>query len=90
MAMEFVETPRPLTHDLIVNIVGQTKGKICSVKITRIEDGVFYAIIDIQNDKLGHIHIDSRPSDALSISFADPYPNSSCRKGYGSINRLAK
>tara|TARA_B100000424_G_scaffold199250_1_gene156402 strand:+ start:1003 stop:1551 length:549 start_codon:yes stop_codon:yes gene_type:complete len=74
MAMEFVETPRPLTHDLIVNIVGQTKGKISSVKITRIEDGVFYAIIDIQNDKLGHIHIDSRPSDALSIALRTHTP----------------
>ena len=35
---------------------------------------MFYAIIDIQNDKLGHIHIDSRPSDALSIALRTHTP----------------
>ena len=74
MAMEFVETPRPLTHDLIVNIIDETKGKLSSIKITGIEDGVYYAIIDIQNDKLGHIHVDSRPSDALAIALRTHTP----------------
>ncbi|MEC9007547.1 MAG: bifunctional nuclease family protein [Candidatus Neomarinimicrobiota bacterium] len=68
MAMEFVETPRPLTHDLIVNLIKKIDGKLSAVKITKIEDGVYFSSIDIQSKILGHRYIDSRPSDALAIA----------------------
>ena len=68
MAMEYMETPRPLTHDLIVNLISGIEGKLSSVKITKLEDGVFFSILDIQSDSLGHREIDSRPSDALAIA----------------------
>jgi len=68
MAMEYMETPRPLTHDLIVNLVQGVDGKLSSVKITKLEDGVFYSILDIQVEKIGHRQIDSRPSDALVVA----------------------
>ena len=63
MAMEYMETPRPLTHDLIVNIVKGINSKLSAVKITRLDEGVFYSILD-----LGHFEIDSRPSDALAVA----------------------
>ena len=66
MAMEYLETPRPLTHDLIVNLINGIEGKLSSVKITKLEDGVFFSILDIQSNSLGHREIDSRPSDALA------------------------
>ena len=68
MAMEFMETPRPLTHDLIVNLISGIDGKLSSVKITKLEDGIFYSILDIACDDIGHREIDSRPSDALAIA----------------------
>ena len=68
MAMEFMETPRPLTHDLIVNLINGIDGKLSSVKITKLEDGIFYSILDIDCDDIGHREIDSRPSDALAIA----------------------
>ena len=68
MAMEFMETPRPLTHDLIVNLINGIDGNLSSVKITKLEDGVFYSILDIKCKNLGHKEIDSRPSDALAIA----------------------
>ena len=68
MAMEYLETPRPLTHDLIVNLINGIEGKLSSVKITKLEDGVFFSILDIQYNSLGHKEIDSRPSDALAIA----------------------
>lgn len=68
MAMEYMETPRPLTHDLIVNLVKGVDGKLSSVKITKLEDGVFYSILDIQFEKIGHRQLDSRPSDALVVA----------------------
>ena len=68
MAMEFMETPRPLTHDLIVNLINGIDGKLSSVKITKLEGGIFYSILDIDCDDIGHREIDSRPSDALAIA----------------------
>ena len=68
MAMEFMETPRPLTHDLIVNLINGIDGKLSSVKITKLENGIFYSILDIDCDDIGHREIDSRPSDALAIA----------------------
>ena len=67
MALEYIETPRPLTHDLIVNLIQGIEGNLSSVKITKLEDGVFYSILDLQSEELGHCEIDSRPSDALAV-----------------------
>ena len=68
MAMEYMDTPRPLTHDLIVNIVKGLNSKLSAVKITRLDEGVFYSILDLQSKDLGHFEIDSRPSDALAVA----------------------
>ena len=68
MAMEFVETPRPLTHDLIVNMINEIEGKISAIKITKVEDGIYFSSIDIDSKIFGNKKIDSRPSDALAIA----------------------
>ena len=68
MAMEYMETPRPLTHDLITNLIKGIDANLSSVKIIKLKDGVFYSVLDIQLNKIGHREIDSRPSDALAIA----------------------
>ena len=68
MAMESMETPRPLTHDLISNLIKGINANLSSVKIIELKDGVFYSVLDIQSKKIGHREIDSRPSDALAIA----------------------
>ena len=68
MAMEFVETPRPLTHDLIVNMINEIEGKVSAIKITKVEDGIYFSSIDIDSKLFGNKKIDSRPSDALAIA----------------------
>ena len=68
MAMEYMETPRPLTHDLISNLIKGIDANLSSVKIIKLKDGVFYSVLDIQSNKIGHCEIDSRPSDALAIA----------------------
>ncbi len=68
MAMEFVETPRPLTHDLIVNMINEIEGKISAIKITKVEDGIYFSSIDIDSKIFGNKKIDSRPSDAFAIA----------------------
>ena len=68
LALEVVETPRPLTHDLICEMIKKIDAKLVSVSIYKLNDGVFYAKLNIKGLKFGNKQIDSRPSDAISIA----------------------
>jgi len=68
LALEEIETPRPLTHDLICEIISGVKASISRVIISKLNDGVFYAKLEIKNAQLGLKVIDARPSDALSVA----------------------
>ena len=68
LALEVVETPRPLTHDLICEMIKKIDAKLISVYISKLNDGVFYAKLKIKGLKFGIKQIDSRPSDAISIA----------------------
>ena len=63
-----METPRPLTHDLIGNIIKGIGSKLKTVKITTLKEGVFFASLEISGDGIGERSIDSRPSDALAVA----------------------
>lgn len=59
--------PRPLTHDLIITLLKETKSSCLAVRITAINQGTFFAELVIQ-DHAGQEHcIDCRPSDAIAI-----------------------
>jgi bifunctional DNase/RNase len=59
--------PRPLTHDLLVNMVEQLGGELDSVLITELKEHTYFARVRIRQD--GElIEIDSRPSDAIAIA----------------------
>ena len=59
--------PRPLTHDLIVNMVEQLGGELDSVLITELKEHTYFSQVRIRKD--GElIEIDSRPSDAIAIA----------------------
>jgi bifunctional DNase/RNase len=61
------ESPRPLTHDLLVNTVEQLNAELDSVVITELREHTYYARLRIkQNGEL--IEVDSRPSDAIAIA----------------------
>ena len=68
LALEVVETPRPLTHDLICEMINKIDAKLVSVNISKLDDGVFYATLKLKGSKFGIKQIDSRPSDAISIA----------------------
>ena len=68
LALEVVETPRPLTHDLICEMIKKIDAKLISVNISKLNDGVFYAKLKLKGLKFGIKQIDSRPSDAISIA----------------------
>ncbi len=68
MALEYMEAPRPLTHDLIVGMIKGIHADLVAVKVTELVDGVFYSVLDIKGKKVGNKVIDSRPSDALAVA----------------------
>ena len=67
LALEKVATPRPLTHDLIKNMVYSLKMKITRIVITEILDNTYYALIFLSDSK-NELSIDSRPSDAIALA----------------------
>jgi bifunctional DNase/RNase len=68
LALEAVATPRPLTHDLICEIIKGIDAELISVNISQLNDGVFYAKLKLKSPDFGTKTIDARPSDAISIA----------------------
>lgn len=67
LALGKVETPRPLTHDLIKNIADGLKIKITKIIVTKIQDNTYYALVCL-NDGKKETFVDSRPSDAVAVA----------------------
>jgi bifunctional DNase/RNase len=65
--LQGVKFSRPMTHDLIKNIIGLTDGKVSRVEVSDLKDNIYYALIYITH-KGKEISIDARPSDALALS----------------------
>lgn len=63
LEMEGIKPPRPLTHDLMKNIITAFGAELTDVIIDELRDGTFYAKLNIDNQL-----IDSRPSDAIALA----------------------
>lgn len=63
-----IKTPRPMTHDLIINIINNLNISVDNIEINDIKDNTFYAIINIKGKDKKIIRIDSRPSDAIATA----------------------
>jgi len=68
MALEGIEMPRPMTHNLLLNILHSLDVNIKHVNISDIRDGTFFAKITMINSYSSEFTIDSRPSDAIAIA----------------------
>jgi bifunctional DNase/RNase len=67
LQMEGITTPRPMTHDLLKNLISQIEGSVVSVIINNLQENTFYAQINLRlNGK--SFAIDSRPSDAIALA----------------------
>src|SRR5947208_16185405 len=64
LEMEGIKPPRPLTHDLIKNLIETLGGTVTEVSILDLKDGTFFAQIMVNGDQ----EIDSRPSDAIAVA----------------------
>ena len=66
--LEGVDMPRPMTHDLLINVLENLEGEINRVTIAKISKGTFFAEIEVSNPQIGEMIIDARPSDAIAIA----------------------
>ena len=67
-AQQGVEPPRPLTHDLTQIIIEELDATLVAVHVTKIEDGVFYAEIQMRDSSGKNHSISARPSDAIALA----------------------
>jgi uncharacterized protein len=67
MELEKVVPPRPMTHDLLKNILDGVKAQVASIVITDLKENTFYAQIALSAGGTS-LHIDARPSDAIALA----------------------
>jgi hypothetical protein len=67
MKLQGATPPRPMTHDLLTDVVSELQGEVVKVVVTEMRENTYYARITIvQNGR--EVEIDSRPSDAIALA----------------------
>ena len=67
MKLQGAATPRPMTHDLFTEILGQLEARVVRIAVTELRENTFYALITVAVNGT-EIDIDSRPSDAIALA----------------------
>jgi bifunctional DNase/RNase len=66
-ALENIETPRPMTHDLLKNILDNLHAKVLKIEVNDLKDNTYYALLHLEVNKK-RFTVDARPSDAIAIA----------------------
>ena len=73
MKLQGATTPRPMTHDLLCDMLGELDVKCTQIAVTELRDNTFFASITLSvNGK--EMEIDSRPSDAIALAVRSGAP----------------
>ena len=67
MRLQGAQTPRPMTHDLVTEMLTQLDAQVVRITVTELKESTFYASITVQQDG-SEIEVDSRPSDAIALA----------------------
>jgi bifunctional DNase/RNase len=73
LQIENVATPRPMTHDLLRNVISDLDGQVDRVVVSDLKDNTFYAIIHL-TVRGERVAIDARPSDAIALALRTRSP----------------
>ncbi len=73
MKLEGASTPRPMTHDLLAELLGELEVECTRVSVTELRDNTFYASISLRVAGR-ELEVDSRPSDALALAVRSGAP----------------
>jgi uncharacterized protein len=73
LQIENVQTPRPMTHDLLKNVIDDLSAQVERIVVTDLKENTFYALIHLRTS--GHsIEVDARPSDAIALALRTRSP----------------
>jgi hypothetical protein len=67
LQIERVQTPRPMTHDLLKSVIDHLGGRLERIVVSDLKDNTFYAKLRLQSEH-GALTIDARPSDAIALA----------------------
>ena len=67
MKLQGASPPRPMTHDLVTDIISELQGQVVRVAVTELRENTYYARITIIQDGR-EVEVDSRPSDAIALA----------------------
>ncbi len=73
MKLQGAATPRPMTHDLITDVLAQLEARVVKIAVTELRDNTFYALITLAING-AEVEIDSRPSDAIALAVRSGAP----------------
>ncbi len=73
MKLQNASTPRPMTHDLVTEILGQLNIEVVRITVTDLRENTYFAQITVQQDG-SEIEVDSRPSDAIALAIRAEAP----------------
>jgi len=72
--LEGIRPARPMTHDLLRNVLGDLGATVEAVEITELRENTYYARIEVKTREGSAVQIDSRPSDAIAIALRTKSP----------------
>ncbi|MBA3366468.1 MAG: bifunctional nuclease family protein [Actinobacteria bacterium] len=67
MRLQGASTPRPMTHDLVTEMLTRLDAQVVRITVTELKENTFYASITVQQNG-SEIEVDSRPSDAIALA----------------------
>ena len=73
LQIENIQTPRPMTHDLLRNIIQDLQATVEKIVVCDLKENTFYAMIHLQTPA-GPVAIDARPSDAIALALRTRAP----------------
>jgi len=74
LEIEKIAPPRPMTHDLLRNLIVELGLTVDRVVVTSLRDNTFYAVIEMTSENGDAMRLDSRPSDAIALALRADCP----------------
>jgi uncharacterized protein len=74
LEIEKIAPPRPMTHDLLRNLIVELGVHVDRVVVTSLRDNTFFAVIEMHNSEGNKMVLDSRPSDAIALALRADCP----------------
>ena len=73
MKLQGASTPRPMTHDLLTEVLTKLEARVVRIAVTELRENTFYAQVTVQLDGT-EVEVDSRPSDAIALAVRSDAP----------------